>query len=303
MGTAWFVLLAALIWHGNRWLLFRQRERLDWFTAPLGKVVFLVVGCVFYTAPATAALLWIWYVLAGLPVDTGTIGTVVLTNVICVLFVAHLYETVFLIKARQDDQLVVERLQRTRAEAELAALRAQIDPHFLFNSLNTLGWLIRRDPQSAVEYTGRLAQVYRYILANRERELVQLPDELEFVDDCVHLLEVRFGDAFRFHRAAFDSTELDRLLLPPISLQVLLENAVKHNAFSVRDPLDIELRLAGDHLEVSNPVRPRHAAADGEGLGLANLAERYRLSVQRDIDVAEQDGRFTVRLPLVEVGR
>lgn len=303
VGAVWFVALAAAIWHGNRWLLFRQRERLDWFEQPIGKVVFLVVGCVFYTAPVTAGALWAWYAWAGLPVDGGAIGTVVLTNVICVLFVTHIYETVFLIKARQDDQVLVERLQRTRAEAELAALRSQIDPHFLFNALNTLTWLIGRDGPAATDYTTRLAQVYRYILANRERRLVQLPDELAFVDDCFHLLSVRFGDALRLVRTVAPERALDRLLLPPISIQVLLENAVKHNVFSEREPLVIDLVLGSDFVEVRNRVRPRRGQPPGEGLGLANLADRYRLLVERDIEVRRDDGAFCVRLPLVEVAR
>ncbi|MCB9675838.1 MAG: histidine kinase [Alphaproteobacteria bacterium] len=298
-GLVWFVVLASVIWHGNRWLLFRQRERLDWFTSPVAKVVFLVVGCVFYTAPVTAAMLWAWYAWAAFgPVDTGAIGTVVLANVICVLFVAHIYETAFLVKARRDDRLVVAELERARAEGELAALRSQIDPHFLFNSLNTLQWLIERDPPAASLYTAKLAQVYRYILANRERELVQLPDELAFFDDCFHLLEVRFGHALRVERSGLDAA-LDRYLVPPISLQLLLENAVKHNAFSERDPLSIAVTLEDGHIEVANPIRVREA--DGEGLGLANLAERVRLSMARELEVRSDQGWFRVRVPVAVV--
>ncbi|MEZ4320172.1 MAG: histidine kinase [Myxococcota bacterium] len=300
VGTVVFVALAFLIWHGNRWLLFRQRERLDWFTSPVSKVVFLFLGCVVYTAPVTAVVLWLWDVLAlpG-PVDVERIGTVVLLNVICVLVVTHVYETVFLIKARQDDRIVVAELERARAEGELAALRSQLDPHFLFNSLTSLRWLIERDPTAAADYTSRLAAVYRYILANRERELVQLPEELAFFDDCHHLLQVRFGRALQVDRTGFDGP-LDRWLVPPISLQVLLENAVKHNAFSEREPLPITLSLRADHIEVVNPVRPR--GAEGEGLGLANLAERARLSMQRELEVEASDAWFRVRLPMVALG-
>jgi len=309
LGTAWFVALAWAIWQGNRWLLFRQRERLDWLSRPAGKVATMVAGCVFYTAPVTALALAAWYVAAGLPVDRAAITDVVLLNVICVLFVTHVYETAFLVKARQDDQLKLERLQRTRVEAELEALRSQIDPHFLFNSLSTLRWLIERDPAAAADYTQRLAHVYRYILANRDRQLVQLADELAFVEEWFHLLQVRFGDALRLCSVA-DEPGLDRLLLPPISLQVLLENAVKHNVFSSGEPMDIEVVLRDGHIEVRNPTRPRPASAleaggtpESTGVGLRNLAERYRLVLARDIDIDDRDGRFTVRLPLVEVGR
>lgn len=309
VGTAAFVALAWAIWEGNRWLLFRQRERLDWFTAPLGKVAFMVVGCVFYTAPLTGLAIAGWYTLAGLELDRTALTTVVLVNVICVLVVTHVYETAFLVKARHQDRALVERLEQTRAEAELAALRAQIDPHFLFNSLNTLRWLIERDPPAASTFTSRLAQVYRYILATRERELVQLTDELAFVDDCVHLLRERFGDALIVEQPAWDPAEIDTLLLPPISLQLLLENAVKHNAFSASDPLRITIALDGDVIVVTNDLRPRSDAVPSEGLGLANLAERYRLLLDTEIEVNQPTGaggptqpRFEVRLPLARVG-
>ena len=288
------------MWEGNRWLLFRQRERLDWFTRPVPKIAFLVVGCVFYTAPVTALAITAWFVAAELPVLPQTTAVVVLTNVICVLFVTHIYETAFLVKARRDDRVLVERLQRTRVEAELAALRSQVDPHFLFNALSALQWLIERDPPAAARYTAQLATVYRYLLANRDRDLVQLADELAFVDACYDLLAVRFGAALRLTRPT--EGPLDRLLLPPSSLQLLLENAVKHNVFSEREPLDVCMELREDHIEVTNPRRPRADAAEGAGVGLANLGERYRLLVQREVEVVDDGARFAVKLPLVRVG-
>lgn len=298
-GTLWFVLLAWAIWHGNRWLLFRQRERLDWVTRPVGKVAFMVVGCAGYTAPLTAGAIALWYRAADLPVDTDALRAVVLTNVICVLFVTHVYETMFLVKAREDDRLALAELERAQAESELAALRRQIDPHFLFNALNTLSWLVPRDPDGAQAYIRDLAEVYRYILANRERELVLLDDELAFVDACAQLLAVRFGDALRVEHTGLDG-EGDRWLLPPISLQVLLENAVKHTAFSVREPLVVRLHRSDEHLVVENDVRPPRAAPDGAGLGLANLAERCRRIVGRELSVS-RDGTFRVGVPLVRV--
>jgi len=298
-GMVWFVLLAAAIWHGNRWLLFRQRERLDWFTRPVGKVVFLISGCVFFTAPITAAAVIAWYRGAGLgPVDGDVLGRVVLTNVISVLFVTHIYETAFLVKARHRDKSTVERLSRLRAEAELAALRAQIDPHVLFNALNTLNWLIERDPARATEYTGRLADVYRYILANRERELVTLREEVEFVEAYFHLHAVRFGAALELVRPNPADPWLDQRLVVPISIQPLVENAIKHNVFSEREPLRIEVRLDEAGVTVSNPVRRRsvsRAADRAAGVGLRNLRERLRVSAGQSLAVTDDGEWFCVQ--------
>ncbi len=303
LGLLWFVLLAAAIWHSNRWLLFRQRERLDWFTRPVGKVVFLIVGCVFFTAPLTAAAIMMWYRAAGLgPIDLEVLARVELINIISVLFVTHIYETAFLIKARHLDRATVERLERRRAEAELAALRAQIDPHFLFNSLNTLNWLIERDPERATDYTGRLADVYRYILANRARDLVPLEDELEFVEAYFHLHAVRFGPALSLRRPHPADPWVRGRMLPPISLQPLVENAIKHNEFSERQPLAIEIELDDDGIEVRNPLRPRRGSGTRSGVGLENLAERMRMLTGSGIEVEREGGEFRVRLATVEDG-
>ena len=134
----------------------------------------LVAANVLFTAPLTLAWLSAWYLLRGLPVDFSAIQVVTLTNVICVVFVTHAYETVFLIRERESDMMRVERLERMRVEGELAALHSQIDPHFLFNSLNTLGHVIARDPVAARDFCDRLAEVYRYVLASRGRQLVSL---------------------------------------------------------------------------------------------------------------------------------
>jgi hypothetical protein len=298
LGALWFVLLSALIWHANRWLLFRQREHVDWFGQRLAKIFLLLVGVVFGTIPPTVAMLWAWYSLMLGPVDWGAVRTVTLINVVCVLFVTHVYETVFLIKARETDLVEVERLTRARAEAELAALKAQIDPHFLFNALNTLGYLIDEDAGRARGFNEALARVYRYILASQRRELVLLSEEMGFLEDYAALLRLRFGGAVEIVRQD-GQQHLDRWLLPPISLQLLLENAVKHNEFSQSSPLMVRIEVGRGEVLVENTLRPRQAAGAGVGVGLRNLAERYRLASHRDIEVSPGPGSFRVRLPLL----
>ncbi len=137
-GHVWFVGLAWVIWNGNRLLLLLQRAHYDWFQHPVRKLTFLLAAVVFYTAPVTVGWLALWYLAAPMPFDASVVGTVALANTICVLFVAHGYETAFLIQERSHDHLHTERLRRAKAEAELAALRLQVDPHFMFNALNTL---------------------------------------------------------------------------------------------------------------------------------------------------------------------
>ncbi|MFN3304626.1 MAG: sensor histidine kinase [Roseateles sp.] len=295
LGLFGFIALALSIWAGNRWLLFKQRQHFDWFRHPLRKLLMLVVANVLYTAPVTLLGLLAWYAVAGLPVDAGTLQVVTLTNVICVLFVTHGYETLFLIRERESDLLRVERLQRLRAQAELGALKAQVDPHFLFNSLNTLGHLIQSDPARGREFCDTLAEVYRYVLDVRQRDLVPLAEELAFLRRYHRLLELRFGAALPLH-AELDGVE--RWRIAPLALQTLLENAVKHNQASASAPLPVRLSRAGAMLTVANPVRPRRSALPSAGVGLANLDERCRLLTGRALQVREGDGRFEVGVPL-----
>jgi hypothetical protein len=300
VGTALFLGLAWMIWHANRWLLFKQQQHADWFAQPLRKLSMLLVGVMFGTIPPTVGVLWTWYALAGFPApDWAAIRLVTLTNVICVVFVTHVYETVFLIKARERDLVEVERLSRSRAEAELEALKAQVDPHFLFNALNTLGWLIGHHPARAVAFNDALARVYRYILSSRGRNLVLLSEELEFLRDYLGLLAIRFDDGVRLVTSGQGHDQPDRRLLPPIALQVLVENAVKHNEFSRERPLELRLEVSGGALVVSNARRPRRDGAPSAGVGLRNLAERYRLATAHDIDVDAGPEVFRVRLPLL----
>jgi hypothetical protein len=292
-GFAWFIALAAAIWGGNRWMLFLQRRHFDWFSVPWRKLVFMVSANVLFTAPVTLAALWAWYRVAGLPLDTRAIEVVTLTNVICVLFVTHAYETVFLIRERQVDRVQVERLERLRAQAELDGLRAQVDPHFLFNSLNTLGHLIQRDARLAREFCDALAEVYRYLLASRRSDSVPLQDELGFVRMYHRLLALRFGDAIELDIRDAASG----LRVPPMSLQTLLENAVKHNRVASDDHLHVTIAAAAGGIEVSNPIRPRSSVRPSMGVGLRNLDERCRALCGQGIAVDSSGGVFRVRVP------
>ncbi|SDL28758.1 Sensor histidine kinase YesM [Catalinimonas alkaloidigena] len=296
----WFVLLSAAIWQGNRFLLFTLRARYDWLNQPLEKLLWLVGANVLYTAPLTFLMLSAWYLGLGQPVDWHEVAIVTLVNVICVLIVTHAYETVFLIKQTKDDALRVAQLERAKAEMELASLKNQLDPHFMFNSLNTLSWLIENQPARALTFSEHLADVYRYILSNRNRELVLLKEELTFLQHYFALLQIRFGEAVHL-TATSPLLKTDAYLIPPISLQLLLENAVKHNEFSEERPLQIEYRLEDDFISFTNPIRRKRSARRSAKVGLRNLNERCQLLTNQGIEILLVDDRYTVRLPILNV--
>ncbi len=305
IGQLGFIALALAIWGGNRWLLFKQRQHFDWFRHPLRKLLLLVTANVLYTAPITVAGLLAWFAWAGVPTDRSALALVVLTNVICVLFVTHAYETMFLIRERESDLIRVERLERSRVQAELGALKAQVDPHFLFNSLNTLGHLISRDAVRGREFCDALAEVYRYVLAARGQDLVPLADELAFARLYHRLLALRFGAAMLLAvDAALDAQAQDGpWLIAPLALQTLLENAVKHNQAGAQTPLEVSLTWLDEAVLVGNARRPRLSALPGSGLGLANLDERCRLLTGRALTRGIDAARFEVAVPLRRADR
>ena len=302
-GYAFFILLAFLIWQGNRYLLFRTRKRFTWFDKPIEKLILLLINNIFYTSPLTVAWLCVWYRLAGFSaINWQTILVVVLINVICVLFVTHVYETVFMVKEQQSEQLKNADLSRAKAEAELAALKNQIDPHFMFNSLNSLSYLISTDQSKAAAFTENLAEVYRYILSQKDRALVLLEDELAFTLQYTALLDLRFGNALHFDRHVKGETH-KQFLIPPTSVFVALENAVKHNEISEKHPLQIDMEINGHALVITNRLRPKRNVQHSSGIGLKNLDERFKLTTGRGITSGHtNDGAFRVVMPLTTIG-
>jgi len=300
LGCLWFILLSAVLWHVNRSFLLRRPAPADGTGRPLLEVGRLLAGNVLTAAPLSFLMQVAWYRFARLPWEGRQVAATTGVIVLAVAFVTHVYETVFLIRERERNLLAAERLDRARLQAELHALKSQVDPHFLYNALHSLAFLIPRDAARAAEFAERLGEVYLYIVTHRDRNLVPLRDELRFAEGYVELLRVRYGDGVRLVREG--EVDVDTCRIPPVSLQVLLENAVKHNPPDGGEPLEIRLRLRPDRVEVEN--RRRHAAAPASlgGVGLANLDERYRGIVGRGIEVRDDQGRFVVTLPLPEKG-
>lgn len=300
LGYVLFIGLAAAIWQGNRYLLFRTRKRFTWFDKPIEKLVLLFMNNVFYTTPLTVAWLCTWYNIVGFEVKWNTILIVSLINMVCVLFITHVYETVFMVKEQQNEQLRNSELERAKAEAELAALKNQVDPHFMFNSLNTLTHLIKVDGSKALEFTENLAEVYRYILSQKDQTLVLLDDELDFTHKYTDLLHLRFGEALII-RKKFETRLSRQFLIPPTSVFVAFENAVKHNEISEKTPMHIDVDVIDGRLHIINTIRERRKQVPSSRIGLKNLDERFKLLTGSGITAGRENGQFVVQLPLIPI--
>jgi sensor histidine kinase YesM len=293
--------IAFIIWHGNRFLLFTLRIYFDWFNKPVRKIAALVLAISFYTIPVSVLLLVGWYHLfAGGKINWSVISLNALIIMVAVLFIVHVYETVFLVKEAETEKVQRAQTERAKAEAELEALKNQIDPHFIFNSLNTLSHLIEEKPAKAKQFNDNLADVYRYILQNKARDLVLLREEVGFLQDYFSLLEIRFEKAVQLNIRVNEEL-YDQFLIPPISLQILAENAIKHNEFNTTDPLVINMVLDKDSLIFSNNFRKKELRKPSSGIGLKNLNERYLLTTNGFITITEGEQDFTVRLPVLKI--
>ncbi|MFN7921220.1 MAG: histidine kinase [Bryobacteraceae bacterium] len=297
IASAYFILVSVVIWQGNHWFWMRCRGYADWLRAPKRRLMLLVSSSVLFTVPVSFGMLWAWQAWLAGPVDWAVIRSATLLCVMTDLFIKNTYETAWLVRQRGRDQVEVEQLERAKVQAELAALKSQIDPHFLFNCLNTLAGLIEEDPERASGFTVTLADVYRYILRNRSRELVPLREEVAFLRKYYSLLRWRFDDALSLE-IRVDPMDLEHYWIPPVSLQLLLENAVKHNDFSAKQPLVAQLRSADGMLVFSNNKQEARRPAAATKLGLANLDERCRLVLRQGIEVVNSEATFAVKLPL-----
>src|SRR5579872_127598 len=251
----YFVVVFFLVWEGNVRLMYFIRKKYPWTRGTYHKIIIaLFFVNVVYSGLVSGLLLKAWRLWSREPRDqNGPLVNAVLMIVIAACFIANIYEILFLNREKEQNETRVEQLNIAKAQAELEALKNQIDPHFIFNSLNTLSFLITRDPRSARRYNDTLALVYRYILGNRDRDLVLLREEIDFIGNYFYLLKIRFAEAISMVIEITDISA-ENFLIPPISMQTLVENAIKHNEFTEATPLSIAVSISSDYVIVSNPM-------------------------------------------------
>ena len=215
-----------------------------------------------------------------------------------IILVSTIYESIFLFYRWKSSVLETERLRRANIQSQLEGLKNQVNPHFLFNSLNTLAYLIPEDTNKAVCFVQKLSKVYRYILEIRDKKLITLAEELEFLQSYIFLLRERFGDNISIRIKVDD--ELKNLSIVPLSLQILFENAIKHNVISKDKKLCIHVFTEGNNLVVKNNLQKKTILAPSTKVGLQNIRNRYAYFIEQTVDVIETKDHFMVTLPLIK---
>lgn len=297
---AYFALLVHLLWTGNRWIVFNLRKNNQWIKRPIIKSVYIVSIHLIFSFFLSLILHYTWNTLIAYhPVPLENILMASFIAAILSILIATLYEIVLLTRERRMDLLTTEKLNNAKEQAELNTLKSQIDPHFIFNSLNTLSALISDNKDKALLFNERLAKVYQYILANRSNNLVTVKEELHFIKDYFFLLKIRFEDSLHISMN-IEQTALNRYFLPTIAIQTAIENAIKHNQFSSTLPLWISIDVTNDYAIVANNKRPVKYKVPSSGLGLINLDNRYKLVLNKSIHIDETNEDFTLYLPIIK---
>ncbi len=289
------------MWQGNGLLSNFISTKIPWMENPEKRLAWGVAGILLYTPLAMLFLnylfQWIWGVNMGMTNSfrsfLGTAGVAVgITVVISLFFNAR----EFFLSWRQTS-VNAEKIKQESLRSQFEALKAQINPHFLFNSLNTLSSLVYTDADQSARFIKQLSKVYRYLLDNQFREVTDISEEISFVNSYIYLQKIRFGDNLSID---FNLSKTEGIVVPPLSIQTLIENAIKHNEISSEYPLSIEITDADGYIEVKNKIRIKNRpVTDSPQIGLKNLEARIQLLTDKKLIVGKNHETFTVKVPII----
>lgn len=298
------VVITSAIWIGNRSILVITRTRYPEFAQTKQRIWRQSIWMLIYTVVSTNLLGYFLHDFCQLQDLQGgaiTPGDVIINSNNAAIFssltVVALYESVYFMSQLRQSVEEKELLRRESLQAQLNALRTQVNPHFLFNNLNALVSVIPENPQQAVQFVQQLSKVYRHILEVKEEKAIPLKDELSVLEAYAFLLQTRFG-----HNLAINinvpGEKLQKRVVP-LSLQLLMENAIKHNIVSSSRPLTIDVFTANGSLVVKNNLQKKNQVLESTGIGLDNIRNRYRLLSDTAVEVREDGQSFTVAIPLI----
>jgi sensor histidine kinase YesM len=290
-----FIMTAGL-WLGCITIVTWLWSKFPWQEAPIKHLILEIVLIFIYTISFSSLLYLIQKSIWGYSPQLNLVYDIFLTLLIT-YFITALHEAVFFYRQWKLNFSKSVKLQRDNIEANYEALKNQVNPHFLFNSLNSLTGMVDDNPE-AVEYITNLSDFLRYLLKSNEKELVTLKEETEIAERYLKLQKSRFGDTLV--TVINISQEYHNLYLPPLSLQMLVENCIKHNIVSSNIPLKIEIFTENKYLLVRNNLNLKKGSTS-TGQGLKNIRNRYSLFTGQEIEVSKSNKTFTVKLPLLSI--
>lgn len=295
------ITIGLLLWLGNWFIGVQTGKRLNWKkdagrANTISLICFLSYGLIISVFVSYFFQHFIWD-NSGRELYVNVIINAFIALAIDLIFISFFYSA-YLAKYYKMALEQNEQLKHENLRARYESLKNQVNPHFLFNSLNTLTGLVEQKPALATGYIKKLSDTYRYVLEQSDKELISLKDELKFVDDYIYLLKIRFGDSLEFHS---DIVVHNLIMVIPLGLQMLIENANKHNVISDNMPLKIEIVQEEEFISVKNNIQKKQVVApQNKPFGLENLKNRYSYLTDIPVIIEESENEFMVKLPIIK---
>ncbi len=293
--TAFFSsVMWSIMWIGNSELTHYISKRISWVDFPIKRLIVGVVSTVVFTILVAIGLLKSWEYAWDIKFNSYN-EFVVISLVITFLISLFMHGREFLLQWKQS-AVNAERYAKESMAATYENLKSQVNPHFLFNSLNALTNLVYEDQDKAANFIKQLSEVYRYVLDTRDREVVPLEEEVKFLNSYIYLQQIRFGDKL--------SIELSlnglNTMVAPLALQMLIENAVKHNEVSEENPLHVKIYQEIGFIVVENNLQKKSRLGESSsGLGLENISKRYEFLSKKKVKIEQVNNKFLVKLPVI----
>ncbi len=286
-------------WAGHSYITHQIEKKYSWVKQPIKRLLTGVVALVIYTVISISVVHYIMFLLfIGHPPSMEELRYSALLGVVIAFVMVLIVSAVQFFREWRMSELKAEKMKVEMMTYKYESLRNQINPHFLFNSFNVLSDLVYDDQKLAVKFIHQLSDIYRYVLDSRDKELVTLSEELDFIKSFVFLLKTRFEDNLT---VKIDINAKDNEMIVPMALQLLVENAVKHNEASKSKPLEVLIERHGDYINVSNNLQIKNVGDDSKKTGLQNIKQRFAFFSDKEVIIKEKDGVFKVSIPILEL--
>jgi hypothetical protein len=298
-----YTLISILIWAGIEWMVDVMDQHISWLERPILRMLITLFSTVIYSIIIVVginALYYWWFFDVGFWdfMERATPGIYYSTSAITIIIGSILHGRGFLM-AWKDQVKETEELKRAHIAAQYESLKNQVNPHFLFNSLNVLSNLVYKDADLSAKFIKQLSLVYRYVLDTRNKEVVTLKEELDALEAYIFLMKIRFGESLK---VSIDLDSNNNEMTVPLTLQMLFENAIKHNEVSKTNPLEIQIgRLAEDTIFIKNKLQAKGQIQHKSGVGLENIKARHKFISEKEVEIIKTDASFEVRVPIVKL--
>ncbi|MBS7254482.1 2TM domain-containing protein [Flavobacterium branchiicola] len=289
---------------GNGFINVLLDKKWDWLEQTNLRVYFGILVTILYTVPVVLGInYFIFVVLQNVTLEVFFGARMIWVHLFYIILSlgisTFLQARSFMVKWKMASKFEItqQKIIAGTANAKFESLKNQIDPHFLFNSLNVLSSLIEENPDNAQRFTTSLSKIYRYVLEQKDKELVSVEDELSFAKTYMNLLKMRFENSLFYELPTTDINPDAKVV--PLSLQLLLENTVKHNIVSEQKPLHIRIYIDKDYLAIQNDLQKKEVLQDRQGVGLQNIVNRYGIITNRNVLIEQDEKNFTVKIPIL----